>query len=142
MPTRFSDAVWDGSLREGSGNLTLGSGAFAGPFTWVGRFEDGEGTNPEELLAAAHAACYAMALSSNLAKAGYPPEKVRARSNVTIERVDGKNKITAIHLEVRATVPGITGEQFQPVAESVKEGCPISGALAAVPMTLDAALEW
>ncbi len=140
MPTRKSEAVWDGSLKEGNGKMKLASGAYEGPYTWSSRFEDAKGTNPEELLGAAHAGCYSMALSSNLGKAGFTPKHIHTTAQVTIENVDGKNRITKIHLETEATVPGISDEQFQQIAAAVKESCPVSVALSNVPTTLAARL--
>jgi osmotically inducible protein OsmC len=140
MPTRSSDAVWDGTLKEGSGKMKFGSGAYEGAYTWSSRFENGKGTNPEELLGAAHAGCYSMALSSNIGKAGFTPEHIHTISRVTLEVVDGKSRITKIHLETEARVPGIQNDQFQEIAEAVKQGCPVSAALASVPMTLSARL--
>ncbi len=140
MPVRNAEAVWDGSLKEGNGKVKLGSGAFEGTYTWSSRFENEKGTNPEELLGAAHAACYSMALSSNLGKAGFTSEHIHTSVQVTIERVEGKNRITKIHIETEATVPGISNEQFQQIAESVKQTCPVSVALSSVPTTLTARL--
>ena len=140
MATRRAEAVWDGSLKEGNGKMKLGSGAFEGAYTWSSRFEDAKGTNPEELLGAAHAGCYSMSLSSNLGKAGFTAEHIHTTAQVTIEPVEGKNRITKIHLDTEATVPGISNEQFQQIAEMVKENCPVSVALSSVPITLSARL--
>lgn len=140
MPVRSAEAEWHGSLREGNGKLRLGSGAYEGGYSWSSRFEDGAGTNPEELLAAAHAGCYSMALSSNLGKAGFTPTEIHTRVRVKIEQVEGKNRITQIWLETEAKVTGIDDARFQEIAESVKQGCPVSVALSAVPMELVARL--
>lgn len=140
MNVRNADAYWQGNLRAGKGTLRLGSGAYEGGYTWSSRFENGAGTNPEELLAAAHAGCYSMALSSNLGKAGFTPDEIHTRVQVKLEQVDGKNRITHIQLETEAKVPGIEDAQFQQIAESVKQGCPVSVALSAVPMELVAKL--
>jgi lipoyl-dependent peroxiredoxin len=140
MAVRNADAYWQGSLREGQGTLRLGSGAYEGGYTWSSRFENGEGTNPEELLAAAHAGCYSMALSSNLGKAGFTPTEIHTKVQVEIRLVDGKNRITNIHLETEAKVPGIEDAQFQQIAEAVKQSCPVSVALSTVPMELVAKL--
>ncbi len=140
MPVRIADAVWDGTLKEGSGKMKLGSGAFEGAFTWSSRFENGKGTNPEELLGAAHAGCFSMALSSNLGKAGFTPQHIHTRAQVTLETVDGKARITRIQLETEAKVPGINNDQFQKIAEEVKQSCPVSVALSNVPTTLVARL--
>ena len=140
MAVRSAEAFWDGTLREGSGKVKLGSGAFEGAYSFSSRFGNGMGTNPEELLGAAHAGCFSMALSSNLSKAGFNPQRVHTTAKVTIEPVDGKNRITGIHLETEVNVPGITDAQFQEIAEAVKGGCPVSVALSSVPMTLTARL--
>lgn len=140
MAVRNADAYWQGNLKEGKGTLRLGSGAYEGGYTWSSRFEDGAGTNPEELLAAAHAGCYSMALSSNLGKAGFTPTDIHTRVQVEIKLVEGKNRITQIRLETEAKVPGIEDAQFQQIAESVKQGCPVSVALSSVPMELVARL--
>jgi osmotically inducible protein OsmC len=140
MATRKSEAAWSGSLKEGNGTMKLASGAYEGAFTWSSRFEEANGTNPEELLAAAHAGCFSMSLSSNLGKAGFTPENIRTTAAVTVEPVDGKNRITKIHLETEASVPGIGEEKFQEIAAFVKDNCPVSVALASVPMTLTARL--
>lgn len=141
MSTRTAEAVWQGSLKEGQGSMRLGTGAFEGRYTWASRFEDAAGTNPEELIAAAHAGCYSMAFSGDLGKAGFTPNRVQTQANVTIEKVDGKSTITRIHLDMQAEVPGIDEATFQQVAEGAKTGCPVSRALAAVPeITLTARL--
>ncbi|MBI5838758.1 MAG: OsmC family protein [Chloroflexi bacterium] len=140
MAVRNAEAVWDGNLKEGRGKMKLGSGAFEGSYTWSSRFENGRGTNPEELLGAAHAGCFSMALSSNLGKAGFTPEHIHTSVQVTMELVDGKNRITKIHLETEAAVPEISNEKFQEIAEAVKQSCPVSAALSNVPTTLTARL--
>lgn len=140
MAVRKADAIWQGTLKEGKGKMRLASGAYEGAYTWSSRFENGAGTNPEELIAAAHAGCYSMALSSNLGKAGFTPADIHTTAQVKIELVDGKNRITHILLETEAKVPGIANAQFQEIAESVKQGCPVSVALSSVPMDLVAKL--
>jgi len=140
MATRHAEAVWDGSLKEGNGKMKLGSGAFEGSFTWSSRFENAKGTNPEELLAAAHAGCYAMSVSSNLGRAGFTPQHIQTKAHVTIEPVEGRNRITHIELEIDATVPGISNEKFMEIAQYAKENCPVSAALTGVPITLSARL--
>jgi lipoyl-dependent peroxiredoxin len=140
MTTRNAEAVWEGSLKEGKGKMKLGSGAFEGSFTWSSRFENGKGTNPEELLGAAHAGCYSMSVSSNLTKAGFPPQRIHTDAHVTIEQVEGKHRITRIQLEMEAKAPGISNEQFQQIAKDAKENCPVSVALSSVPITLSARL--
>lgn len=138
MATRKADAVWEGSLKEGKGRMKFGT--YEGAFTWSSRFEDGEGTNPEELLGAAHAGCFSMSFSSNLGKAGFTPNRIQTSATVTIELVEGKNRITRIHLETQAQVPGIDAAKFQEIANIAKEGCPVSAALTGVEITLDAKL--
>ena len=140
---RRAEVTWDGDLMAGAGTIDrVGSGAF-GPLhvTWAARAEDASGgkTSPEELIAAAHASCFSMALAGGLAKAGTPPERLRASATVTFVPGTG---ITKSALEVRATVPGLDADGFREAAESAKANCPVSKALAAVPeITLDARLE-
>ena len=141
MATRNGSAEWRGDLQQGSGNLTVGDGVFQGNYSFASRFEEGEGTNPEELIAAAHAACFAMALSNILAENGHPPDAVRAQARVHLRNVDGAPTIARIDLDVEAEVPGLDPEAFQRHAQEAKEGCPVSRALAAVPeIALDARL--
>lgn len=140
MPTRRSSARWEGNLREGRGSVKLGSGAFEGQYSFSSRFEEGTGTNPEELIGAAHAGCFAMALSGRLANAGHPATWITAEAAVSVERGDAGFSITRSHLTCRAEVPGMTAEQFQEEARAAKEGCPVSRALAGVEITLDAVL--
>lgn len=140
MAVRNASAVWEGSLKEGKGNMKLGSGAFEGKYSYSSRFEEGPGTNPEELIGAAHAGCFSMALSADLGKAGYTPERIETQAKVTLGKVDNKSRITEIHLDSQAKVPGISAEKFQEIAEGAKKGCPVSAALAGVNITLDARL--
>jgi osmotically inducible protein OsmC len=140
MAVRKSEAVWRGNLREGKGTMTVGDNVFEGKFTFASRFEEGEGTNPEELIAAAHAGCFSMALSADLSKAGFQPEHVHTIAKVTLGKVDGKSRITNIHLTSEAKVPGISADEFQKYAQGAKEGCPVSNALKAVDITMDAKL--
>lgn len=140
MAIRSSEATWEGSLREGKGVMKLGSGAFTGAFSFATRFEEQPGTNPEELVAAAHAGCFSMALSAGLGNAGFTPTRVQTTAKVHLGRVDNKSRITRIELESEAEVPGISEETFQSIAEATKTGCPISAALAAVEITLNARL--
>ncbi len=136
MPTRNAEAVWDGSLKEGSGKMKFGSGAFEGAYSFGSRFENAKGTNPEELIGAAHAGCFSMAFSANLGTAGFTPQHIHTRAQVTIESVEGKTRITGIRLETEARVPGISLAQFQEIAEDAKQNCPVSVALSSVPITL------
>ena len=140
MPTRNASAVWNGDLMKGAGNVKLGSGAFEGQYNFSSRFESGTGTNPEELLGAAHAACFSMALSAGLGGAGFKPQKVSTTAKVTVEKVGEGFKITRIQLNTEASVPGIDPGKFQEIAKATKTGCPVSQALASVPMELDAKL--
>ena len=137
MPTRNSSAQWQGSLREGAGTMRLGSGAYEGPYSFVSRFEDGPGTNPEELIAAAHAGCYSMALSNNLGKAGHTPTSIETTATVHLEPPAG---ITRIELVTRAVVPDLDDATFQKIADETKDTCPVSKALSAVEITLTAQL--
>ena len=141
MPTRTSDAEWHGNLRKGRGHMRFGGGAYDGEYTWASRFSDGGGTNPEELIAAAHAGCYSMALSADLTEAGFKPAIIRTSAELHLDTVDGKPTITLIELTVGAKVPGIDNAKFQEIAKATKMGCPVSRALGAVEITLDATLE-
>jgi osmotically inducible protein OsmC len=140
MTIRNAEATWNGNQREGGGVVKVGSGVFELPFTYASRFEEAPETNPEELLGAAHASCYTMALSGALGRAGFPSKYIRTTANVHMGRVDGKVRILKIELECKAEAPGIRSEQFQEIAEATKTGCPISAALAAVEITLNARL--
>jgi osmotically inducible protein OsmC len=140
MPTRTSSAEWSGGLRDGSGTMHLGSGAFDGQYSFSSRFESGTGTNPEELVAAAHAGCFSMALSNMLAQAGHPPTSIKTDAAVQFGQVEGGFAITRIDLTTVGEVPGIDDAEFQKHAEAAKAGCPISKALAAVEITLSAKL--
>jgi osmotically inducible protein OsmC len=142
MPKRTANAKWNGSITEGDGTVALGSGAFEGPYSFKSRFEEGTGTNPEELIAAAHAGCFSMALSGALGEAGTPPESIETSAEVEVRMKGADISIPTIRLTTRAKVPGIDDAAFQQAAESAKEGCPVSKALAGVQeITLDATLE-
>lgn len=141
MPVRSAKAEWRGDLKNGKGTLETETGAASGAYSFSSRFEEGKGTNPEELIAAAHAACFSMALSGKLAGAGHEPRSVRTTAQVHVERGDAGFSITRIHLTTRASVPGMDDAAFLEQAEAAKAGCPVSQALAAVNITLDAALE-
>ena len=132
MPRRTAEARWDGSIQEGNGTMRMASGAYEGPFSFQSRFEEGDGTNPEELIAAAHAGCFSMALSHLLGQAGHTAESVETRASVQLDRVGDGFAITRIALETRARVPGIDDSEFQEIAEGAKSGCPVSKALAGV----------
>lgn len=134
MGARVSEAQWEGNLREGRGKLKLGSGELDCAYTFASRFEQGKGTNPEELIAAAHAGCFSMALSGMLGGAGYAPKRVHTTAKVFIEKVGEGFEITKIELETEAEIPGIDDATFQEFAQQAKMGCPVSKALAAVPV--------
>lgn len=140
MPVRTATGVWRGDLKSGDGTVALGSGAYDGPYSFASRFEEGTGTNPEELIAAAHAGCFTMALSNMLASAGFVPTEVRTEARVHLGRTDAGMSITKIELHCRGTVPGIDADAFAQHATAAKDSCIVSRALAAVPMELDAAL--
>lgn len=133
MPTSRANAAWEGTLKEGRGQFAAASGAFKGPYTFKTRFEGAAGTNPEELLAAAEAACFSMALSGALEKAGTPPTRLETTAACTIEFVDGGPKITKMELTVRGTVAGIDQAAFSKAAQETKAACPVSRALAGIP---------
>jgi osmotically inducible protein OsmC len=132
--------VWEGGLKEGRGKVSLGSGAFSGAYSFGSRFADSPGTNPEELIAAAHAGCFAMALSAGLERAGHPPRRVAASARVHLETGGDGPRISRIDLGVEAEVPGLDDAAFQQQARQAKENCPVSKALAATEITLDARL--
>jgi osmotically inducible protein OsmC len=135
-------AEWKGDLKGGEGTMALGSGAWELPYTYLSRFEDGPGSNPEELIGAAQAGCFTMQLSAWLADAGYVPESVRTEARVSIRQIDGKPTIASIALTTRARVPGVDDATFQRIATDAKEGCIVSRALGAVgEIALDAQLE-
>ncbi len=140
MPTRTAEAEWKGTLREGEGTVALGSGAFSGAYSFGSRFEEGMGTNPEELLGAAHAGCFSMALAGALGRAGNPPESIRTTARVSIESQDGGFAITRSVLETEARVPGVEEAEFQRQADEAKVNCPVSKALAGVEIELEARL--
>jgi osmotically inducible protein OsmC len=141
MPKRKADARWNGSLQEGNGTMRMASGSYEGPYSFQSRFEEGDGTNPEELIAAAHAGCFSMALSGELGKHGHEVESVETEATVHIDKVEGGFAIKRIELRTRASVPGIDDADFQQHAEAAKKGCPVSQALASVEsIELDAQL--
>ena len=140
MPVRTAEAEWKGNLNRGSGRMKLGSGAFEGSYSFPSRFEDGPGTNPEELIGAAHAGCFSMALSHMLAESGHIPDVVHTTAKVHIDKVEDGFKITTIELQTEGKVPGIDEKTFQEKAKAAKEGCPVSKALAGVDIRLQAKL--
>lgn len=137
MPKRKAESTWNGDLKNGKGRMSFGSGAYEGAFSFKSRFEDGTGTNPEELIGAAHSGCFSMALSAEIAEAGYSPESVTTNAEVSLE--DGS--ITKIVLKTEANVPDIDEDTFQEIAVGAKENCPVSQALAGVDIKLDASLQ-
>jgi lipoyl-dependent peroxiredoxin len=137
MAVRTSSAEWKGSLKEGSGVMKLASGAYEGPFTFASRFESGKGTNPEELIGAAHAGCFSMFLSALLTDAGFPPVSIRTTAAV---HLDAGPTITLIELDTQARVPGVSGEEFSKLAETAKKNCPVSKALTGPEIRLRAVL--
>lgn len=141
MAVRTANAVWNGKLRDGDGQMRFGGGAFDGAYSFQSRFEEGAGTNPEELIAAAHAGCFSMALSGELGKAGYSPEQVSTEARVTLEKGEDGFRIARVHLVTEGRVPEISADEFAEIAEAAKNGCPVSQALAAVPeITVEATL--
>ena len=142
MAVRGASAEWKGSLKEGAGSMRLGSGAFEGPYSFVSRFESGAGTNPEELIGAAHAGCFSMALAAALGRAGFTPTSITTNAKVHLGASDAGPTITQIDLEVEGEVPGIDAAGFQAQAEGAKKGCVVSRALAGVQnITLKATLK-
>ena len=140
MPIRNASATWNGNLKEGNGNFKGSSGAIQGSYSFGTRFENNPGTNPEELIAAAHAACFSMALSAGLGKNGFNPQRVSTTAAVSIDKVETGFKITKIKLTTEAKIPGIDQATFLEHANKAKAGCPVSQALAATPIELDAKL--
>ena len=140
MPARKANAVWEGGLKDGHGQVALGSGAFEGSYSFASRFEEAGGTNPEELIAAAHAGCFSMALSAGLGRGGFAPERVATEARVHLGKVGDGFKITHIELSTEAKIPGIDDATFQDYARKAKEGCPVSQALAGTEISLTARL--
>src|SRR5687768_5117259 len=140
MPVRKAEAIWEGTLQDGKGTMKMASGAYEGPYSFSSRFEEGTGTNPEELIAAAHAGCFSMALSGALGRAEFPPEKVETRAEVTLEKGEAGFRITRSHLVTTAHVPGIDQAKFDEIAEGAKANCPVSQVLQGAEITLDATL--
>ncbi len=140
MTIRHAKALWQGNLKEGKGTLELGSGMFQGPYSFKSRFENGAGTNPEELLAAALAGCFSMALAHILAEAGYAPQKVATAASAHLGVVRNGFAINSMELETEATVPDIDEEKFRQYAEEAKTNCPVSKALAGAKIALTAKL--
>ena len=140
MKKRKSEAVWRGKLKDGEGRVKLGSGLLETEYSFRSRFEEGEGTNPEELIGAAHAGCFSMALANILEEEGYDPREISTEAEVSLGEVEGEFTITGIDLSTEANVPGIAEEDFEQHAEAAKENCPVSKALAGTKITLEATL--
>lgn len=141
MTTSNAQAVWKGTLKEGNGTMAVGSGAFEGSYSFATRFEGSAGTNPEELIGAAHAGCFSMALSMLLEKAGHPPREIRTKADVTLEQIGDGFAITRIRLQTEADVPGMNADAFEKQAEAAKNGCPVSKALSGTTIDLEATLK-
>lgn len=142
MALQSASAEWNGSLKEGSGRMRVATGAVEGPYTFASRFESGKGTNPEELIGAAHAGCFSMALAAALGRAGHNPTSIRTNAKVHLGTSEAGPTITRIDLDVEGVVPGIDAAQFQEFAEGAKKGCVVSRALAGVQnITLNATLK-
>ncbi len=141
MSTHKSSAIWKGNLAKGTGTMNVGEGAWQGDFSAKSRFEGGQGSSPEELIAAAHAGCFSMAFSHALSEAGHHPESVETKAEATIEKGDDGFSITKIHLTTKGKIPGIEKDEFLNIAEEAKENCPVSKALKqGVAISLDASL--
>ena len=140
MAVANAEAVWEGDLKSGKGNMKLGSGAFNGAYSFRTRFEGAPGTNPEELIGAAEAGCFSMAFSAGLGKAGITPKRIHTTAQVHLEKVGEGFKITRIQLRMEAEIPGIDEATFREQAEAAKKGCPVSQALAGTQIELDAKL--
>ena len=140
MPVRSAEAVWEGDLKAGKGNISTQSGAYKGAYSFSSRFEEGTGTNPEELIAAAHAGCFSMALSGALTKSGHPPEKIETTAEVGLVKEGDGFRIPTIKLKTAVKVAGLDDASFQKIAKAAKEGCPVSKVLAGAEISLDAKL--
>ena len=141
MPVRTAQARWQRSLQDGSGTMRLGSGAFEGSYSFQSRMENGPGTNPEELIGAAHAGCFSMAFANALSQAGHKPQEIRTSANVHFDKTDQGFAITRIDLATEGNVPGIDEATFKRLADDAKKNCPVSKALAATPITLQSTLK-
>lgn len=140
MPIRMSEAVWEGNLKDGKGTMRLGSGVWQGSYSFASRFQEGGGTNPEELIGAAHAGCFSMALSHGLAQAGHTPIRVQTSAKVHLEKAGEGFRISQIDLNCDADVPGIDQETFQKFAEDAKQNCPVSKLVTGARIQLQARL--
>ena len=140
MARRTSEALWEGTLRDGKGRFSTGSGEVSGVYSYSTRFEEQEGSNPEELVGAALASCFSMKLAGDVEKAGHKPDSVRTVATVSLDKREGGFEITGIGLDTEAGIPGIEQAEFEKIAQSSKENCPVGKALAAVPITVRARL--
>lgn len=140
MPTRKAHAIWNGTLKDGHGQMDVESGAFHGSYSFGTRFAEEKGTNPEELIGAAHAGCFSMAISGALVEAGFQPERIETDAAVSIEKTGAGFSITAIRLSTKGRVPGIDAASFRDIAEQAKNDCPVSRALAGISISLEAEL--
>jgi len=140
MVKRKANSEWKGKLKDGEGNMEFGSGAFEGRYSFLSRFKEGKGTNPEELIAAAHSGCFSMALAASLGEEGYDPKSVQTEAIVDLQMVEDDFKITKIKLKNRSKVPDIEEDVFHGIAQEAKKNCPVSKALASVDIELDAEL--
>jgi lipoyl-dependent peroxiredoxin len=140
MAKRNASAIWEGTLKDGKGTVKLGSGAFEGQYSFASRFEEGTGTNPEELIGAAHAGCFSMALAAGLTRAGFKPTRISTNATVSLEKVGEAFKITTIELKTEAEIPEIEEAAFLEQAETAKKNCPVSQALAGTQISLNAKL--
>lgn len=141
MALRKANATWEGGLQSGKGSVGVDSGTFQSSYSFRSRFEEGSGTNPEELMGAAHAGCFSMALSANLEKAGYAPKSVKTQAEVHLEKAGEGFEISKIRLITHADIPDISEDDFMQQARMAKENCPVSKALAGTAIELDATLE-
>ena len=140
MPTRTAEAEWQGALQDGKGTMRFGSGAYEGAYTFSSRFEEGTGTNPEELIAAAHAGCFSMQFSAVLDRAGHRPMQVRTSADVHLTKDEGGFSVTSIDLHTEGEVPGIEDADFQRLADEAKRTCPVSRLLTGATINVDAKL--
>lgn len=140
MPSSKAQAIWEGGLKSGKGQFSAGSGAFSGAYSFATRFEGAKGTNPEELIAAAHAGCFSMALAGALSRVGTPPTSVKTNASVHLDKGDNGFAISRIDLDTEVDAPGLDPDKFQEAATGAKANCPVSQALSAVEITLNARL--
>ena len=140
MPTRTADAQWEGALQDGKGTMRMASGAYEGPYSFSSRFEEGTGTNPEELIAAAHAGCFSMQFSALLDRAGHRPTRVRTSADVHLTKDEGGFSITSIDLRTEGEVPGVDDAEFQRIADEAKRTCPVSRLVTGATVNVEAKL--